>query len=136
VGVPLLEQRRCIQYEINIFAESHPEYGQFLFDGDNYSGLYRIILDKIDGWNLLISESSLLDGFRWAESEGLLGKVTDAEKGIQHGKVVTMKVTKDPRPGYWTRESVRKAVAGMSSSEFQEILNADKDFRALVDSGI
>jgi hypothetical protein len=48
-------------------------------------------------WDMLISVSSLLDGFRWAKSEGLIG-TTDESRGVQRGQAVAVRITADDNP--------------------------------------
>lgn len=118
-----------IGFEVKAFVRAHPEYEKYIGD-ESFAGLYKVILGKIDDANLLITDSSLLDGFRWAEQEGIL----PTENTVQSGQVVKMKVTPDGRPGYWTKESVRKAVSKMTAAELQEALNSDREFRDLLDA--
>lgn len=121
-----------IKREVEIFKVSHPEFGRYLDDPDHYRGLYKIVLDRIGSWQLLINEASLLDAFKSIEADGIL-KSKDSDKGIQHGQVSTMKVTQDARR-HWTKSEIAKEIRSMSASDFQRRLNEDADFRARVDS--
>ena len=118
------------EFEVKAFATSHPEYARYLGDAERYGGLYQLILEQISKAGLLLSDASLLDGFKWAEREGIL----PTEDTTQRGQVVAVHVTPDGRPGYWTKASVRRAVEKMSSSELLEAMNSDVEFRNLLDS--
>ena len=115
--------------EAKIFLVSHPQYDKYFGDMEHFGDLYKLILGKIQEWNLQISESSFADAFRWAESEGIIPKVSNEK----HGQVFVSGGTPDARR-HWTKSEISKAIRNMSSAEFQKKLNEDKDFRNAVDS--
>lgn len=121
-----------VAYEISAFMIGHPEYAKYLATvGGQWAQLRGLVPKKIEGWNLPITDTSLFDGFRCAESEGFLGNISDAAKGIQRAQVATFKITPDSRP-HWTRDSAKRAADRMSSEEYQHALNSDDDFRKLM----
>jgi hypothetical protein len=121
-----------VEREVKLFAQAYPAYGKYFGDEKSYGGLYKMILDKIKTWGMLVTAESLLDGFKWAESEGLL-KASAADLGTLHGQVATVHVTPDVRPGYWKNPALRRAVENMSADELQAAINSDPALRALID---
>jgi hypothetical protein len=126
--------------EVALFTKNYPQYSKYCGDPEHYAGLYKSIMGKIEDWKMAITVSSLLDGFRWAESQGLIG-VTEESRGVQRGQAVAVKITPDDNPHH-TKTRVGdvvyrgKKVSRMSSDELQAALNESNGFRNLIDSAV
>jgi hypothetical protein len=129
-----------VEGEVALFTKNYPQYSRYCGDPEHYAGLYSSIMGKLEEWSMAISVSSLLDGFRWAESAGLIG-VTDESRGIRRGQAVAVKITPDDNPSY-VKTGVGsityhgKKVRDMSSQELQDAINSSPDFRKLLDAAV
>jgi hypothetical protein len=82
-----------ISREVEVFCNAYPDYAKYA-QGGAYDGLSKVVLEKIDSWGLLVTASSLKDGFDWAASEGLISKAIDRADG----QVSMFKSTPDLNP--------------------------------------
>jgi hypothetical protein len=126
-----------IEREITVFCQNYPEYERYASDAANFDGLNKTILEKIDSWGLLITATSLLDGFNWAASEGLIPKAVDRADG----RVATFHVTPDQNPPPQKTRAGDivyrgKRVSKMSSDELQTAMNESPALRDAIDAAV
>jgi hypothetical protein len=122
-----------VQREIEVFCNAYPDYAKYAADASKYDGLNQRVLEAIDGWGLLVTASSLKDGYDYAASAGWIPKAVDRADG----RVSTFKVTPDLNPPATNAGSIKyhgKFVRDMSSAELQQAMNSSPEFRALLDS--
>jgi hypothetical protein len=126
-----------VEREVALFTKNYPQYSKYCGDPEHYAGLYEKIMAKLEDWKMAVSVSSLLDGFRWAEHEGLIG-VTEESRDVQRGQAVAVKINPDDNP-HWTKTDVGsirfhgKKVREMSAAELQDAMNSSPDLRKLLD---
>jgi hypothetical protein len=121
-----------IQREIVVFCNAFPDYGRYASDAANYDGLNQRVLEAIDGWGLLITASSLKDGYDFAASQGWIPRAVDHADA----QVSRFHVTPDLNPPATNAGSIRyhgKLVRDMSSAELQQAMNDSPELRQLLD---
>ncbi len=129
-----------VEREVALFTKNYPQYSRYCGDPEHYAGLYEKIMAKLEDWKMAISVSSLLDGFRWAEAEGLIGTTAES-RGVQRGQAVAVKISPDDNPHY-TKTRVGdivyhgKKVSRMTSAELDAAMQESPEFRKLLDAAI
>jgi hypothetical protein len=121
-----------VQREIEVFCNAFPDYAKYASDAANYDGLNQRVLEAIDGWGLLITASSLKDGYDFAASQGWIPHAVDHADA----QVSRFHVTPDLNPPATNAGSIRyhgKLVRDMSSAELQQAINDSPEFRNLLD---
>ncbi len=123
-----------VQREIEVFCNSFPDYAKYASDAEHYDGLNQRVLEAIDGWNMLVTASSLKDGYDLAASQGWIPKAVDRADG----QIASFHVNPDlnPPPTATSVGQIRykgKLVKNMSSGELQQAMNESRDFRNLLD---
>jgi hypothetical protein len=125
-----------ISREVDIFVQAHPDYGKYCAD-EKFSGLQDVVLKQIDAWGLLVTASSLLDGFNWAAEQGFIPKLVDHADG----QIATFKVNPDLNPPPTrtrANDIVYKGVkvGAMSSAALQAAINESPALRAALDAAV
>jgi hypothetical protein len=129
-----------VEREVALFTKNYPQYSKYCGDPEHYAGLYEKIMAKLEDWKMAISVSSLLDGFRWAEAEGVIGTTAES-RGVQRGQAVAVNITPDDNT-HWTKTRVGdivyhgKKVSRMTSAELDTAMQESPEFRKLLDAAI
>lgn len=126
-----------IQPEIRVFCENFPDYAVYASDAEKYDGLNQRVFEAINGWGLLITASSLKDGYDYAASQGWIPRAVDRS----HGQVSNFHMNPDQNPPP-QRTRVGgimyhgKKVSKMSSDELQTALNESRSLRDAIDAAV
>jgi hypothetical protein len=108
-----------------------PEYAQYR---DNPNAL-KAANNELTRFGLQPSAESFRDAFRSLESQGILGKVRDSDRGIVTGGSTKVKITNDSRPHYTKLEATKK-IRGLSPEEYQSAINNDPALREALDRAV